>query len=95
MARPNEAEFKKMLAAGDLPNIYLIYGEEDYLKKHYVSQIVKKSVDPAMADFNLHRLNGETCTVDEIFQLNQALPFMSGKSFTTTQLFSLMKGKAW
>lgn len=94
MARCTEAEFKKMLAAGEFPKVCVIYGEEDYLKKHYVSLLIKKSVDEAMADFNLHRINGETCTVDDIFQADQALPFMSEKSCVVVKDFALDKADA-
>ena len=91
MARPSETEFKKMLAAGEFPKVCVVYGEEDYLKKHYVSRLTKKCVDEAMADFNLHNLNGETCTVDEIFQADQALPFMSEKSCVVVKDLALDK----
>ena len=59
MAFLNEQDFKKQISSGELPPLCLVFGDEDYLKKHYVSLLEKKSVDEAMAQFNLHRINGD------------------------------------
>ncbi len=80
MAALTEQEFKKMLSAGELPMLCLVMGDEDYLKKHYVSQLEKKSVDEAMAQFNLHRINGENFVFDNLYQVAQSMPFMSEKN---------------
>lgn len=80
MAALTEQEFKKMLSSGELPMLCLVMGDEDYLKKHYVSQLEKKSVDEAMAQFNLHRINGENFIFDNLYQVAQSMPFMSEKN---------------
>lgn len=80
MAALTEQEFKKMLSSGELPMLCLVMGDEDYLKKHYVSQLEKKSVDEAMAQFNLHRINGENFVFDNLYQVAQSMPFMSEKN---------------
>ena len=33
MAKVGEAELKNQIKAGDFSNVYMIYGEEDYLKE--------------------------------------------------------------
>ncbi|MBQ7100104.1 MAG: hypothetical protein IJN81_00615, partial [Clostridia bacterium] len=77
MAFLNEQDFKKQISSGELPPLCLVFGDEDYLKKHYVSLLEKKSVDEAMAQFNLHRINGENFVFDELYQVSQSMPFMS------------------
>ena len=93
MANLNEQEFKKVLSSGELPPLCLVFGDEDYLKKHYVSQLEKKSVDEAMAQFNLHRINGENFTVDEFYQLAESMPFMSDYSCVVVKDLNVDKMK--
>lgn len=93
MAALTEQEFKKMLSAGELPMLCLVMGDEDYLKKHYVSQLEKKSVDEAMAQFNLHRINGENFVFDNLYQVAQSMPFMSEKNCVVIKDLSVDKMK--
>ena len=64
-----EAEFAKEVRSLTLSGIYFLYGDEDYLKNHYIRDACEKFVssDP-MASFNLIRLDyGEgECRLDEI-----------------------------
>ncbi len=93
MALLTEQEFKKMLSAGELPMACLVMGDEDYLKKHYVSRLEKASVDEAMAEFNLHRISGENFVFDELYQAAQSMPFMSEKSCVTVKDLAVDKMK--
>ena len=49
----NELELKNQIKAGDLKRVYLLYGAEDYLKKHYCKQLADKTVRGKMEEFNL------------------------------------------
>lgn len=91
MATLTEQEFKKQLSSGNLPQVCLIFGDEDYLKKHYASQLEKKSVDESMASFNLHRINGESFVFDELYQAVQSMPFMSDYSCVTVKDLNIEK----
>ena len=91
MATLTEQEFKKQLSSGNLPQVCLIFGDEDYLKKHYASQLEKKSVDESMASFNLHRINGESFVFDELYQAVQSMPFMSDYSCVTVKDLNVEK----
>ena len=53
-----EAEFAKEVRSLTLSGIYFLYGDEDYLKNHYIRDACEKFVssDP-MASFNLIRLD--------------------------------------
>ena len=52
MAKIGETELKNRIKSGDFSPIYMLYGEESYLKEHYVSKLKGKILDPAFADFN-------------------------------------------
>ncbi len=93
MATLNEQEFKKQLSSGMLPQVCLVFGDEDYLKKHYVSLLEKKSVDESMAGFNLHRINGESFVFDELYQAVQSMPFMSDYSCVVVKDLAVDKMK--
>lgn len=49
MAVIGEKELRAQLKSGTLSHAYFIYGDEGYLKDHYIAQIKKKAVDPAFA----------------------------------------------
>lgn len=93
MARLSEQEFKKQLSSGALPQVCLICGDEEYLKKHYASQLEKKSVDEAMASFNLHRISGDNFVFDELYQAVQSMPFMSDYSCVEVKDLNIEKMK--
>lgn len=72
----NEAALKDKLKA-DPVGVYLIYGEESYLKKTYIDKIVSKTVDPAFEDFNFHNFDGKECTLSDIYESAEAVPMMA------------------
>lgn len=72
----NESDLKEKLRSNPV-GIYLIYGEESYLKKVYVDKIVSKTVDDAFGDFNLHTFDGKECTFSDIYESAGAVPMMA------------------
>ena len=72
----NEAALKDKLKANPV-GVYLIYGEESYLKKTYIDKIVSKTVDPAFEDFNFHTFDGKECTLSDIYESAEAVPMMA------------------
>ena len=76
MAVMDEAALKTQLKSGQLSRVYFIYGEDDYLKQHYVGQIIKAAVGSAGNDFNLHRLPGKDLDMDQLATAVSQLPLM-------------------
>lgn len=72
----NESALKDKLKENPV-GVYLIYGEESYLKKTYIDKIVSKTVDPAFEDFNFHTFDGKECTLSEIYESAEAVPMMA------------------
>lgn len=77
MATMDEAALKSHLKIGIPSRVYFIYGEDDYLKQHYVGQIIKAVVGDAGNDFNLHRLPGKELDIDQLATAVDQLPLMS------------------
>lgn len=72
----NESALKDKLRDNPV-GVYLIYGEESYLKKTYIDKIVSKTVDSAFEDFNFHTFDGKECTLSEIYESAEAVPMMA------------------
>lgn len=81
MAKITEAELKAQIKSGAFTNAYLIFGQEGYLKNHYVNLLRKKIVEPAFEAFNFHSYNGKDTTMDEILKDAELLPMMSSYNF--------------
>ena len=72
----NESALKQKLRENPV-GVYLIYGEENYLKKVYIDKIVSKTVDDSFADFNFHTFDGKEATLSDIYESAQAVPMMA------------------
>lgn len=94
MAKLNEAQIKAQIKSGSFSNAYLIYGEESYLKEHYISQLKKKIVDPAFESFNFHQFEGKDTSLDDILKDAQMLPVMSEYNFVLVRDYPIEKSKA-
>lgn len=53
------AKLKKDLSENNLGNLYLFYGEEDYLRDYYIQQVQKKLLTEGMETFNPPSVSGE------------------------------------
>ncbi len=76
MAQFNEDALKKQIKSGEFSRVYIIYGNEGYLKQHYANQIASKVVSADFADFNLKKLDGKYTTLDEINDCVCSFPMM-------------------
>lgn len=74
MAVLNEADLKERIKTRPI-GIYLIYGEESYLKKVYVEKIVSKTVDKVFADFNYRVFDGENVSLSDVYDYVVSAPF--------------------
>ncbi|MBQ7596173.1 MAG: DNA polymerase III subunit delta [Clostridia bacterium] len=75
----NETELKKQIKEAFFCRVYMLYGSESYLKHHYYSLLLKKCVDPAFADFNLHIFDSPS-DIKEAVLSAEALPVMSERT---------------
>lgn len=89
MAQFNEETLKKQIKSGDFSRLYIIYGNEDYLKQYYANLICEKTVDKDFADFNLKKLDGKDTTPDEIYDCISSFPMMGSYTCTLVRDFPL------
>ncbi|MBQ2829987.1 MAG: DNA polymerase III subunit delta [Oscillospiraceae bacterium] len=93
MAEKRNKEYEKLksdLAAGTPGGIYIFYGEETYLREHYLRELQKAVVPPAVEAFNLHRFSGKT-SIYEIAEAVEAMPMMSERTLVLVTDLDLYK----
>lgn len=73
-----EKELIEQIKKADFKSVYLLYGNENYLKRYYADAIIKKAVTD-FADLNLHRFDS-TVKADDIIIAADAIPMMSDYS---------------
>lgn len=94
MSKFGEKEFKEQIKSGNYANAYLIYGEESYLKNHYISLMKKNIVDPVFESFNFHKFEGKDTSLDDILKDAQMLPMMSEYNFVLVRDYQIEKSKS-
>ncbi len=82
MAVFTEDELKKQIKDGDFQRVYLIYGDEGYLKQYYADLLCTKTVEKDFADFNLNKLDGADSGLNVIYDCISAFPMMGGYTCT-------------
>lgn len=75
MPEITEKELIAQIKSADFKPVYLLYGNEGYLKRYYADAIIKKAVTD-FADLNLHRFDGAV-KVDDIIIAAESIPMMS------------------
>ena len=89
MAEITEKELKKQIANGMFSPVYLLYGEEAFLKQYYAGLIAEKSVAKGFETFNLHKLEGKETSLDEIADAAEQLPMMAERTCVLVRDFDL------
>ncbi len=82
MPKITEQELKLQIRNKDFARIYLIYGQEAFLKKSYCEKLVSKCVDKDFSDFNFHKFDGKDISTDDISEAVEAFPMMSDRTCT-------------
>lgn len=72
------SELKNKIKAADIGGAYILSGEEDYLKKYYLGELLKiASADEAFALFNRTVFDGADVSIQDIAEAIKAPPMMS------------------
>lgn len=69
-------KINEQLKSGELNNIYLLYGEEGYLKKQYRDKIATALADKD-DNMNYNYYEGNKISVGEVLDLGDTMPFFS------------------
>ena len=73
-------QLKSDLRAKAPGRFYVLYGEEDYLRRYYLEQLKKQLLDDLTEAFNFHRLTAENFSVDLLGDCIETLPMMAERS---------------
>lgn len=84
-------KLKNDLKTGNFQKIYLFYGEEEYLKKHYMEQCQKKIIPKGQEMMNLSVLEGNQVSGIQIIEAAETLPFLSEKRLVIIKNSELFK----
>lgn len=77
MAVINEDAFKSRIKSGGLAPIYILFGDDGYLKKMYADKLTKMTADKDDI-FNFCRFGGD-CDLQEVYDFLWQLPVMADK----------------
>lgn len=75
-------KLKKDLKAGQIGRAYLFYGQESYLREHYLGQLRKVLVPDGFEEFNYHRMEGRALAVQDLADAVEGLPMMAERTLT-------------
>lgn len=73
-------QLKKDISAGTLGQLYVLHGEEAYLRDFYLGRMKEQLVGQGMAEFNLHAIAGKEFTPQLLEQTVDFLPMMSERT---------------
>ena len=80
MALLEEDGFAKLLKTETDAHLFLLFGDDGYLKDYYCGRLVDKTVDESMKLFNYHVYQDGETPLEEIFADADNLPMMAEKT---------------
>lgn len=72
-------------------HFYIFYGEEAYLRAHWLDRLHKLLVEDFVEAFNYHRLNAETFSAQALVDCVEAMPMMAERSLVQVDDVDLFK----
>ena len=84
--------FKTELAAGNIANAYVFYGEESYLREYYLGELRKQLVPAGFEEFNYHTAEGKNLTIQALSDMAESMPMLSERTLiqvTDLDIFKL------
>ena len=87
-------ELKKALKENSLGTLYLLHGEEAYLRDFYLGEIRKRILTPGLEEFNLHTIQGKDAGPRVISEAIDCLPMMSERTMVLVTDYDLFKAPA-
>lgn len=80
MALLEEDGLAKLLKTDFSDRLFLLFGDDGYLKDYYCGRLVDKTVDESMKLFNFHVYQDDETSLDDIFADADNLPMMAEKT---------------
>lgn len=86
--------FEKDVKKGTIKNSYILCGLDEELIKDGVKLLTEPFIDEALGDLNYIKLDGLTCSMDDIMNACETLPFMSEKKVVLVYRANFLKDKS-
>ena len=94
-AKPDTAGYQKLkkdLAQGGTPGqLYILHGEETYLRDYYLGRLKERLLSGGMGDFNLHEIKARDMTPHALEEAVDCLPMMSERTLVLVTDYDLFK----
>ena len=91
MGKSELAALKAALRSGELARCYIFYGEEAYLREYYLRQLRALVCDAPAGEFNYHKLEARSITVQQVSDAVEAMPMMQERTLVELDDFDLYK----
>ena len=92
---PNGAVvLKQNLKDHEIGQLYLIGGQESYLKEHYLKKLVDEVVDDTFRDFNYEEFEGNTVSLDQLTNAIDSYPAMAERRVVVVKDLDVFKAPA-
>lgn len=82
---------KKDIRENSYDKVYLMWGEEEFLRDYYRNALIDKVLDKDFADFNFKQYTTKKCDANEIEAFFASYPFMSEKKIVYIKDSGLMQ----
>lgn len=89
MALFDEKELRLHIRSKEYYSVYLMIGDESYLKQNYSNLLVEKNIDPAFESFNFDRFEGKGLDIRDVYEKAMLMPMMSDKRCIIVDDFKL------
>lgn len=89
VAELDEKALKQHIKSEEPYPVYLICGDEDYLKKHYTDLIVNKIVPSDFESFNFDKFEGKNLDLRDVFEKAEIMPMMAERRCIAVENFKL------
>lgn len=89
MAKFDEKELRAHIKSKQFYSLYLVFGDESYLKTTYVNMILQKNLDSAFESFNYDKFDGKGLDLRDVFEKAMLMPMMSEKRCIVVEDYKL------
>ncbi len=84
-------QLKQALKEHSLGTLFLLHGEEAYLRDFYLNEIKKQILTPGLEEFNLHTIQGKDASPRVISEAIDCLPMMSERTMVLVTDYDMFK----
>lgn len=84
-------KLKADLKEANLGCAYLFYGEESYLREYYLGEVRKQLIPAGFEEFNYHKLEGKSLTIQDLAEMAEAMPMMAERTLLVVTDLDLFK----